>query len=103
MVIQHRRPRPCFVGQACKPGHPHPHVAFLSTRRKVGFVPQHPDDVAGKMPLNLKNGIVVTGGNPDDLFELLAWDSSERLKLLETFPEHTSEKPGLLRLARPPR
>ena len=68
-------------GVECKPERP-PRPVFVRVAGRVGFVPRHPDDVAGKKPLNLTNGIVVAGATRGAPPELLAWNSPQKLKFL---------------------
>ena len=46
-------------------GHHHHPVRWVKTGGKVGFVPIHPRDVAGKPPVNLKEGIFRVTGKKD--------------------------------------
>jgi hypothetical protein len=78
--------RPCVPGVKCKPERP-PRPVFVRVAGKIGFVPRHPDDVAGKAPLNLKNGMVLAGAKPGEPAELLGWDASQKVKFLEKAPK----------------
>jgi hypothetical protein len=39
--------------------HHKPPVRWVKSGRQVGFVPLHPKDVAGKLPINMKDGIIL--------------------------------------------
>ncbi len=66
--------------------HHHPPIRWVKNGRVTGFVPLHPRDVAGKTPLNLKNGIVVP--HPDDhSADLLAFDASKKVEPLSEPPK----------------
>ena len=47
-------------------------------RRQVGFVPLHPRDVAGKPPVNLKDGIFQVTGKKDQPIERVGFDERRR-------------------------
>jgi len=45
--------------------HHKPPVRWVKSGRRVGYVPLHPKDVAGKPPINLKDGIIVPSKKAD--------------------------------------
>jgi hypothetical protein len=53
---------------------------------KVGFVPRHPDDAKNKMPVNLKNGIILLASKPGEPVQRIAWDPSQKLTFLDKSP-----------------
>jgi FecR protein len=77
------RPRP--VCKRCV--RVHPPVYWVRAGGKVGIVPRHPNDVAGKPPLNLKHGIFVPPAKTGEPFEHLDWDPSQKVKILEKPPK----------------
>jgi len=48
-----------YVWVAGTKRHHKPPVRWVKTGRQVGYVPLHPKDVAGKPPINLKDGIIL--------------------------------------------
>ena len=86
MVLPRTPPR-CF-GPECKPVRPpHPrHPVFVRVGDKVGFVPRHPDDAKNKMPVNLKNGIILLASKPGEPVQRIAWDPSQKLTFLDKSP-----------------
>jgi hypothetical protein len=86
MVLPHP-PSKC-LGNNCKPGHPvhPPHPVLVRVGNRIGFVPAHPDDVKGKPPINLKNGILLAPEKPGEPSQRIAWNASQEL----TFVEQTS-------------
>jgi len=101
-VLTHRVPPVC-VGKGCKVVHP-PRPVWVRVNGKLGFVPRHPNDVKGKPPVNLKNGIVIPAGRRGEQAQHLALDPSQKVKLLEKTPrEFRSESRLLLPPASPPK
>jgi hypothetical protein len=70
----------------CKPKVP-PRPVWVRAGRQTGFVPRHPDDMPGKPPINLKNGIFVPPTKPGDRPQLLAVDSSQKVNVLHAEPK----------------
>jgi hypothetical protein len=64
-----------------------------------GFVPIHPRDVAGKLPLNLQHGIFVPRDKQGATLERVAFNPSTPVKLLGSPPKEF-EQPYLQPLAR---
>jgi hypothetical protein len=84
-MVLPRPPRNC-VGKGCGPVHP-PRPLFVRVGDKVGFVPRHPDDLPGKQPINLKNGIILPPIKPGDTVQRIAWDPSQKLTFLDKPPK----------------
>src|SRR5258708_2316163 len=78
--------RPNCPPRGCKPVHP-PRPRWVQVGRQVGLVPRHPKDVAGKPPLNLRNGVIVPPSKPGQPIRLLALDSSEKISVLDRAPK----------------
>ena len=76
---------PTCKGKKCKPIHA-PRPLWVKVNGKVGFVPAHPDDVKGKLPLNLKLGIFFPSGKPGDPVRRVDVDPSRRITVLEKVP-----------------
>jgi len=76
---------PRCVGKACKVVHP-PRPVWVRAGGKVGFVPRHPNDVKGRPPLNLKNGIIIPPARPGEPVQRVAVDSSQKVKILDKQP-----------------
>ncbi len=87
VMVLPRTPPPCS-GTGCKPIRPvhPPRPVFVRVGNKVGFVPSHPDDVKGKPPINLKNGIFLVPTKPGEAPQRMAWDPSQKLTYLSKLP-----------------
>ena len=87
-MVLPRKPPPCS-GAGCKPIHPvhPPRPILVRVGNRVGFVPSHPDDVKGKGPLNLKNGIILFPTKPGEAPQRMAWDAAQKLTYLEKSPQ----------------
>jgi hypothetical protein len=83
-VLTPRKPPVC-LGTACKRVHP-PRPIWVRAGNKVGLVPRHPNDVKGKPPINLKNGIVLPPAKPGEPVQRVAVDSREKIKILDKAP-----------------
>jgi hypothetical protein len=79
------RKAPVCLGTACKRVHP-PRPIWVRAGNKVGFVPRHPNDVKGKPPVNLKNGILIPAVKPGEPLQRITVDSSQKVKILEKAP-----------------
>ena len=66
--------------------HRHP-VRWVKTGHRLGFVPIHPRDVAGKPPINLKNGLFQVTGKKGQPIALVAFKEDEPLKVLNETPK----------------
>lgn len=82
--------------------HHHPPVRWVRANGKTGFVPSDPRDKAGKPPLNLKYGLFVPSGKPDQPMKLVQVDPSKNVKLLDEPPKHLSEIDSILPQAKRP-
>jgi len=101
-VLTHRVPPVC-VGKGCKVVHP-PRPVWVRVNGKLGFVPRHPNDVKGKPPVNLKNGIVIPAGRRGEQAQHLALDPSQKVKFLDKTPrEFRSESTPHLPLVAAPK
>jgi hypothetical protein len=90
-MVLPKTPPPCS-GKDCKPVHPvypvhPPRPLFVRLGNRIGFVPSHPDDVKGKPPINLKNGIILAPSKPGESAQRIAWDPSQRLTLVDKPPK----------------
>jgi len=66
--------------------HHHP-VHWVQTGHRVGYVPIHPRDVAGKPPVNLKDGIIHPVGKQGGLVDRLAYTEGQPVTVLAGTPE----------------
>jgi hypothetical protein len=80
-VIPKTRP----VCKGCVRVHPPGH--WVRVAGKVGFVPAHPKDEAGKPPVNLKHGIFIPPAKAGARLEHVDWDPSQKIKTLEKAPK----------------
>jgi hypothetical protein len=84
--------------------HHHPPVRWVKANGKVGFVPLHPRDVAGKPPLNLKDGIYRPIDRKTGTLEHIAYSGDKPVQVLDEAPKKfvMEDLPRLAR-AEPPR
>ena len=75
-----------YVWVAGSKRHHHRPIHWVKTGGKVGFVPIHPRDVAGKPPVNLKEGVYRVTGKKDLPIERVGYDEHTPLKLLDDAP-----------------
>jgi hypothetical protein len=73
------------VCKGCVRTHPPGH--WVRVGGKVGFVPAHPKDEAGKPPVNLKHGIFVPPAKAGEPVLHVDWDASQKVKILEKAPK----------------
>jgi hypothetical protein len=64
----------------------HP-VHWIRVGNKEGFVPRHPNDERGKLPINLKYGFFVPSKKAGQEFERIDYDPSQKLTLLTEPPK----------------
>jgi hypothetical protein len=67
--------------------HHHRPVRWVKSGHTVGFVPIHPRDVAGKRPINLKDGLFTPTGRKGLPIERVAFKDDQPLKLLDEAPK----------------
>ena len=67
--------------------HHHPPLAWVHAGNKTGFVPRSPLDKAGKLPVNLKYGLFVPSGKPDEPANMQPVKSSDTVKILAAPPK----------------
>jgi hypothetical protein len=67
--------------------HHHPPIHWVKAGRSTGFVPIHPRDVAGKPPLNLKDGIFTLTGAKGESLKRIDYDPGVAVKVLESPPK----------------
>jgi len=67
--------------------HHHRPVRWVKAGRTVGFVPIHPRDVAGKPPINLKDGLFKVTGKKDSPVDRIAYLEGKPLTLLDEAPK----------------
>lgn len=77
-------PRHC-EGAKCKPIHP-PRPVWVKAGNKVGFVLAHPNDVKGKPPVNLKEGMLIPPSKPGERTERLAVELSQKVTVFDKTP-----------------
>jgi hypothetical protein len=67
--------------------HHHPPIRWIRTGNRVAYVPRHPSDVKGRLPLNLKYGLFIPKEGPDAPVEHVAFNPSQKYKLLSEPPK----------------
>jgi hypothetical protein len=80
-----------YVWVAGTKRHHHCPVRWVKTGGTKGFVPLHPHDVAGKPPINAKHGIFEPTGKKGEAVQLVAYNSSAHMKVLEAAPKEFSK------------
>jgi len=76
--------------------YPHPPVVWVHVGNKTGFVPRSPLDKNGQLPANLKYGLFVPSGKPDEPAKLTPVKSTDKVKILDApkqFVDITSALP----------
>ena len=70
----------------CKRHHHRP-IRWVKSGRTVGFVPIHPRDLAGKKPINLKDGIFRVTGKHGESIERVKFEEGKPLKVMTEAPK----------------
>lgn len=73
--------------------HPYPPVHWMKTGHTVGFVPIHPGDTTGKLPINVKNGIVHPVEGHSLKVEMVDYSGSDHIKTLNEAPKQFRRDP----------
>jgi hypothetical protein len=81
----HREHR--YVWVAGTKRHHHCPVHWVKYGHSKAYVPIHPHDVAGKLPINLKHGVFETGGKKGESVERVAFNPTTPVKILNTTPK----------------
>lgn len=83
--------------------HHQPPVRWIRTGGKVGWVPIHPGDAAGKPPLNAQNGVFTVNKKNGLSLQRTALNSAEGVKLLDEAPKEfrKTNSPVLVRTDAP--
>ena len=79
------------VGGKCVVHAPRP--VWVRMGKKVGFVPPHPNDVKGKPPINLKEGILIPPSKPGEGIERVALEPSQKVTVLDKPPREVQSEP----------
>jgi hypothetical protein len=67
--------------------HHHPPIHWVKAGHSTGFVPIHPRDVAGKPPLNLKEGIFTITGGKGEALKRIDYNPGVEVRVLESAPK----------------
>jgi hypothetical protein len=83
--------------------HHHPPVRWIRVGSRGAYVPRHPGDVNGRPPLNLKYGVFARKEGPNDAFERVDLEPTEKYKLSNEPPKEfrNVEYPQLAKAERP--
>jgi hypothetical protein len=76
-----------YVWVAGEKRHHHRPIRWVKSGRTVGYVPIHPRDVAGKRPVNLKDGIFQVTGKHGESIERINFEEDKPLKLMTEAPK----------------
>jgi uncharacterized membrane protein YgcG len=79
------------VGAKCVVHAPRP--VWVRAGKKVGFVPPHPNDVKGKPPINLKEGMLIPPSKPGEPIERVALEPSQKVTVLDKAPREVQSEP----------
>jgi hypothetical protein len=71
--------------------HHHPPIRWIRTGNQVAYVPRHPSDTKGRPPLNLKYGLFIPKEGLDAPVEHVAFNPSQKYKLLSEPPKEFRE------------
>jgi hypothetical protein len=82
-VVNRGRPPGC-VGAKCVVHAPRP--VWVRVGNRIGLVPPHPNDVKGKPPINLKEGILIPPSKPGERIERVALAPSQKVTVLDKAP-----------------
>lgn len=83
--VVHLSVPPKCTGGRCKPIHA-PRPVWVRVGNKVGLVPAHPNDVKGKPPINLKEGIIMPPLKPGDHVERVTVWPSQKVTVMDKAP-----------------
>lgn len=83
-VITPQVPRHC-EGAKCRPIHA-PRPVWARVGNRIGFVPAHPNDVKGKPPVNLKEGVFIPPSMPGERIERVAVGPSQKVTVFDKAP-----------------
>ena len=67
--------------------HHNPPVRWIKYNGKAAFVPRHPKDEAGKLPINREHGVFVVKGKEGEPVQLAEYDPKKETKLLDAAPK----------------
>jgi hypothetical protein len=70
-----------------------PRPVWVRMGKKVGFVPPHPNDVKGKPPINLKEGMLIAPSKPGEPIERMALEPSQKVTVLDKAPREVQSEP----------
>jgi hypothetical protein len=73
--------------------HHHPPIRWIRTGNQVAYIPRHPSDVKGRPPPNLKYGLFIPKNEPNAPVEYVAFNPSQKYKLLSDPPKEFREIP----------
>lgn len=88
-VVNRGRPPGC-VGK-CVVHAPRP--VWVRVGNRIGFVPPHPNDVKGKPPINLKEGILLPPSKPGEPIGRVALAPSQKVTVLDKAPREVPSEP----------
>jgi len=87
-----RQPPPGCAGRKCIVRAPRP--VWVRVGHRVGFVPPHPNDVKGKPPINLQEGMLIPPSRPGERIERVALGSWQKVTVLNKPPREVPSGPG---------
>lgn len=70
-----------------------PRPVWVRVGNRVGLVPPHPNDVKGKPPINLKEGILIAPSKPGERIERVALEASPKVTVLDKAPREVRSEP----------
>jgi len=83
--------------------HHHPRCHWVKFQGKTGYVPAHPQDVKGRAPLNLAQGVFVASTHNSHHYKLAQMNEHMKVDVLSAAPKQfqTQERAELVTTARP--
>lgn len=70
-----------------------PRPVWVRVGNRVGFVPPHPNDVKGKPPLNLREGMLIPPSKLGERIARVALEPSQRVAVLDKAPREVQSEP----------
>lgn len=91
-VLTRQQPPPGCARSKCIVRAPRP--VWVRVGNRVGFVPPHPNDVKGKPPINLKEGMLIPPSKPGERIERVALGPWQKVTVFDKAPREVPSEPG---------
>ncbi|HEX8837331.1 MAG TPA: FecR family protein [Candidatus Acidoferrum sp.] len=90
-VVNRGLPPGCLGGKCVVRG---PRPVWVRVGNRIGFVPPHPNDVKGKPPINLKEGMLIPPSKPGEGIARVALGTSQKVTVLDKAPREVRSEPA---------